>query len=443
MATSLSSDWFQDLWYPLSKANSPHMGGVGVVEKRPIIVTQSLLEWMGFQGKDLSDKQEKFSRVLIRNNIPYTEIGYDHPLAIEYPCVQKEARLIPKQVDQKRWLCLELREFKKAVMRLQTENGDLVRDYYLNLEEIMFAYGEYTHEFLLNKMQREASLRDLELSEAMSQLTIKESQLAIKDREEEELKEQLEQEKERAERIQEELEDTREHALILQEMMIKDEPIEQTQVIYIATTELYAKSNNFKPGGVDDTGKLKSRLSTYNTGRLKEDLFYYSDVFMVSNYHVIEAQLKNLLGRFRNKKEKEMYRMHYNDIKYIVEYLCKRDGEDVNEVNLKLGEFISNLNKRSLRPVVPDPDTRYISSTVQLNEDGTVTNMTIQSKTPQEFRLQLEAYIRGLDSTTTTISKKKVFDDLNVKKDRVNKLPLLQQLLRQLKPQIRLVQKSK
>jgi hypothetical protein len=138
-----------------------------------------------------------------------------------------------------------------------------------------------------------------------------------------------------------------------------------------------------------------------------------------------------------------MYRMHYNDMKYIVEYLCKRDGEDVNEVNLRLGEFISNLNRRTLRPVVPDPDTRYISSTVQLNGDGTVTNTTIQSKTPQEFRLQLEEYIRGLDSATTMISKKKVFDDLNVKKDRVNKLPLLQQLLRQLKPQIRLVQKSK
>jgi hypothetical protein len=28
---------------------------------------------------------------------------------------------------------------------------------------------------------------------------------------------------------------------------------------------------------------------------------------MVSNYHIIEAQLKNLLGCFRDKKGKEMY----------------------------------------------------------------------------------------------------------------------------------------
>jgi hypothetical protein len=29
-------------------------------------------------------------------------------------------------------------------MRLNTKNADVVRDYYLNLEEAMFAYGEYT-----------------------------------------------------------------------------------------------------------------------------------------------------------------------------------------------------------------------------------------------------------------------------------------------------------
>jgi hypothetical protein len=47
-------------------------------------------------------------------------------------------------------------------------------------------------------------------------------------------------------------------------MIVKDDPMTRTQVIYIATTELYARNNNFKSGGVDETNKLKSRLSTYN-----------------------------------------------------------------------------------------------------------------------------------------------------------------------------------
>jgi len=229
------------------------------------------------------------------------------------------------------------------------------------------------------------------------------------------------------------------YTLILQDMMIKDDPITRTQVIYIATTELYAKTNNFKPGGVDEINKLKSRLSTYNTGRLKEDSFYYSDIFMVSNYHIVEAQLKNLLGRFRNKKEKEMYRLHYNDIRYIVEYLCNRDGEDVEEVNSKLTQFISNLNKRVLRPIVPPPDTSYLTSVTQLKEDGTVHNITIQS---DSFEEAVKAYVLSLNPDVTSISKKKVFDDLKVRKDRIAKFPILRSILERLRPEIKLLQKS-
>jgi hypothetical protein len=96
----------------------------------------------------------------------------------------------------------------------------------------------------------------------MHQLAIKDDQLAIKEQSEEELKREQEE-------LRQELEDAKEYTLVLQEMMIKDDPITRTQVIYIATTTLYAKTNNFKVGGVDDTTKLKSRLSTYNTGRVK------------------------------------------------------------------------------------------------------------------------------------------------------------------------------
>ena len=181
--------------------------------------------------------------------------------------------------------------------------------------------------------------------------------------------------------------------------------------------------------------KLKSRLGTYNTGRVSEDHFYYSDIFMVSNYRIIEAQLKSLLGRFRNKKEKEMYRLHYSDIKYIVDYLSQRDGEDVEEVNSKLTQFISNLNRHNLRPVVPLPNTSYLTSVTHLKEDGTVDNVTIQSDS-------FEEYVSTLNSKLTSISKKQVFDNLKVKKDRNIKFPILKAILNQLRPDIKLVLKN-
>jgi hypothetical protein len=253
------------------------------------------------------------------------------------------------------------------------------------------------------------------------------------------LKKELKGTKEKLKDTEEELEDTKEHALILQEMMVKDDPVTRTQVIYIATTELYAKNNNFKSGGVDETNKLKSRLSTYNTGRVKDDLFYYSDIFMVSNYHIIEAQLKNLLGRFRDKKEKEMYRLHYSDVRYIIDYLCKRDGEDVEEVNSKLTQFIANLNKRNLRPIVPPPNTTYLTSVTHLQADGTVDTVTIQS---DSFEEAVKEYIRTLDPNTTVISKKKIFDDLKVRKNRNSMFPILEHILGQLRPEIMLLKKS-
>ena len=160
---------------------------------------------------------------------------------------------------------------------------------------------------------------------------------------------------------------------------------------------------------------------------------------MVSNYHLIEAQLKNLLSRFKNKKEKEMYRLHYSDIKYIVDYLSKRDGEDVDEVNSKLTQFIANLNNRVLRPIVPPPNTSYLTSVTYLKEDGTVDNLTLQS---DSFEEAVKEYISRLNPSTTYISRKKVFDDLNVKKDRTVKFPILQAIFSQLKPDIKLVQKS-
>lgn len=236
--------------------------------------------------------------------------------------------------------------------------------------------------------------------------------------------------------LKEELEDSKEYTLILKEMMVKDDPITRNQVIYIASTALYAKTNNFKVGGVDDTGKLKSRLCTYNTGRVKEDSFYYSDIFMVSNYHLIEAQLKNLLSRFRNKKEKEMYRLHYTDIKYIVDYLSKRDGQDVEEVNSKLTQWISNLNRRNLRPIVPLPNTSFLTSITHMKNDGTVDYRTIKS---DSFEEAVKKYVSGLDITTNSIYKKKVFDDLKVKKGRTNKYPILQTILSQLRPDIELL----
>jgi hypothetical protein len=50
---------------------------------------------------------------------------------------------------------MEPRTFKNVVMRLNTKNANIVRDYYLNLEEAMFAYGKYTLKYMMDKNNKQ------------------------------------------------------------------------------------------------------------------------------------------------------------------------------------------------------------------------------------------------------------------------------------------------
>jgi hypothetical protein len=50
LSIDLTSDWFQDLWYPLSTSRGLPGEAPNLVKNRPIIVTQNLLNWMGYKG---------------------------------------------------------------------------------------------------------------------------------------------------------------------------------------------------------------------------------------------------------------------------------------------------------------------------------------------------------------------------------------------------------
>ena len=137
LAIDLESKWFQDLWYPLSRSQGPPGGALNVVQNSPIIVTQNLMEWLGYKGRDVADKQDKFLRLLDSLKVPYEEVCFEN--ISEYPCIQEEITSLKasNNLEKKKWISMEVRSFKNVVMRLNTETSDMVREYYLNLEEAM------------------------------------------------------------------------------------------------------------------------------------------------------------------------------------------------------------------------------------------------------------------------------------------------------------------
>ena len=231
-------------------------------------VGTSLLEWFGYDGIERKKKQS-FVTILDSNEIPYQEVGYQDPLLEDFPEIQEEiGQMRPIDKPRKKWLLMEPDNFKEAIMCLTTKRSKEIRKYYLLLEKLVQLYGAYTHKF------RETQLK---------------VQLEAKDKE---------------------LEDRNRHVLLLKDLLIDDTKRVKTQVVYISTSENYAMQNRSKPGGVDRLELLRSRLSTYNSRSAKGDEWFFFEWFMVADYHQVESRLKDVLSRFRDKKNKEMYVLH-------------------------------------------------------------------------------------------------------------------------------------
>ncbi|ADO00431.1 hypothetical protein WIV_gp088 [Wiseana iridescent virus] len=344
----VNSDWFQDLWYPLSKNQGAPRGALEKIGGRPIILTQNLLEWMGYKGRKEADKQGKFCKLLRSLEIEYEEIGFEHPLAIEYPCVQKEVKTIGvNNLEKKKWISMDVRAFKKAVLRLNTENAEVVRDYYLNLEEAMFAYGDYTMNFLIQKAEKERKIKINELSIAKQQLAIKDKshenqlsqmveQLAIKDKEVEQEKEARVKAERKAIRVNK----------FMKRITIKEKKIEW---IYIATTRYYSGERLFKVGS---TTRLSSRISGYNTGRPKEDSYYYCWVKKCYNSKDLDYHIQKLLFDFKHRENAELYcGIKFSDLQAIVNFIVDNYDESIDYIN----KFIKTRLNDSLEEEDEEP----------------------------------------------------------------------------------------
>lgn len=255
--------------------------------------------------------------------------------------------------------------------------------------------------------------------------------LQIKDKE-------IEERKEKEQEMEVELKAAQEHVLILKDMLIKDDPITKTQIVYLSTSPSYALQNRFKVGGVESANHLTPRLRTYNSNRTVGDEQYFSDIFMVADYKNVEKRLESLVGRFRDKKSKEVYRMHYTNLKYIVEYLCERFDEDVDMVNEKLSTFIENLNTSRLRPVVPPPAQIAVAAITKLTGDGTIEQSTMASDSRDALVEKIEKYLKRLSPTRRSISRKEVFDAVSVRSGRREKTPLLEVTINKVRPDIKL-----
>jgi prophage antirepressor-like protein len=276
-----------------------------------------------------------------------------------------------------------------------------------------------------------------ELSQAMERLAIKEKSEEDLLKEQEELQRQLQQEKQRAEKAEKEAEEQRQYSLILKELAINDQKRPLDERIYISTSKAYAGHNRFKVGGVESMDKLKPRFSGYNGRSSVDDMWYYSDLFKVANFKAAEKRIEDVLGRFRERKNKEIYVLHYSDLRRYVEWICDHYEDEIEKFNIELDVLIGNLNRHQLRPVIPPP-YQGTSATITRIVDGIPTNTTIEDSIEDQFKHKIKVYLDTLNPNTKEIKRTDLFSKVDINFNKIEAWRWLKEIIPQYKPNIKL-----
>jgi hypothetical protein len=148
-----------------------------VVGNTPGHVARRVLEWFGYDG-DYSEQKRLFTRMLNNNKINYRELTQKDKEIKLYPSIQQELQALPINVTNSKFLIMAPNDLKMAIMQLKTKNGHIIRQYYIDLEELLKLYVEYTLYF--NHRESQRKITDLEQMMARMDLTMKKQE---KDRE--------------------------------------------------------------------------------------------------------------------------------------------------------------------------------------------------------------------------------------------------------------------
>ena len=394
----MNKQWFKQLWIPITmkqiNSTKDQIQGTlegtleinhikdqiqgGQVAPLEIVLTVDLFDFMGYEG-EIKKQQQNFLKLLNNSSISYKEVEYSKTCTNEF--IKAEAKTIaPQNLSRKRWIVMDIRSFKKAVMRLNTKNGEEIRDYYLNLEEFAFDYGQYVMERKILKAEQDKEQAILDKKQAVLD------------------KEQAEQDKEKEKIAREKAE---RKALNVQKFMnritVREHKLEW---IYIGTTRLYAQERLFKIGS---TTRLTSRIPQYNTGRPgSSDPFYYAWAIKCYNAKDVDFYIQKLLLDFKFKDPQkvaeeqvkdnraEMYHgIKFNDLKDILTFIVNNYDQSIEYINnfikIRLNESLEEEDE-----IPPALDLKKITYLIGNHEEV----IDVEKENEREFKKELKNMMR-------------------------------------------------
>ena len=144
----IMTNWF---WQIMVNNHCAHVGTV-------------VLEWFGYEG-DLRTQKRKFIDMLKRNSIPYKELTSKEEIEL-YPTIKEEILSLPHKgaIACSKWLVMKPYDIKIAMLRLNTKNSQIIKQYYIKMEELIRLYAQYTTLFIeKEKEQMSREMNSLQL----------------------------------------------------------------------------------------------------------------------------------------------------------------------------------------------------------------------------------------------------------------------------------------
>jgi hypothetical protein len=188
-------------------------------------------------------------------------------------------------------------------------------------------------------------------------------------------------------------------------------------MVYVSTSRSYAAQHRFKVGGVESRRRLKGRLSDYNGRSASGDEWYFCNVIEVADFRKTEMRIDDIIGRFRDKKEKELYIMSYQHLLYIVNFICTHHNEEVTTLNEMLKDVIEKLEDDDVDVFIPDPIPSNSFEITRVEFGQRVGTTVIQTSGTRANKIQLmaefEKYVKSLPDDEREINRKELFDDLS------------------------------
>jgi hypothetical protein len=247
-----------------------------------VLLDNELIKW--FEYKDISKGKEKLVKIIKENDISskYHKILNNDQFKSYSPTAGEQDSQWGG--SNKQHILIEPNYFKKVCMRIGTSKSEEIMDYFLEIEKIFKFYNKYILAFNKNEFNNTAFILNININKTL---------------------------------------------------------LKNNGKLYLATTINYARQNIFKFGRTENE---KNRMSTYNTGRIGNDKYFYVKIFDCFDATTLEKRIEKLLVNFKIQNENEMYQLHFTALDNIITELCNSNNESIEKIN----SFITNEYDQSL-----------------------------------------------------------------------------------------------